>query len=172
MNVLVMVLLSCFVFIAGCAAGVRHLGSVMLMDGSTREYVQIGSEGQDGPVLVAIEGYHYDPSENTSTLTSQYQASGPSLISDVLRGAASSALIAGGMVGAAVAHRPDQTKVTQGSTTATTGNVTQGSTTATTGNVTQGSPTATTGNVTQGSPTATSSSESCSAGGNKGNNNC
>lgn len=100
-------------FSAGCASGVRNLGSVVLRDGSSVEYIQIGTEGQDGPKLVVIEGYRYDPTTKTSEKASAYNAAGQSLTADILRGAASAGIIAGGAVGAAAVLKPAVTKINQ-----------------------------------------------------------
>lgn len=123
-------------FIAGCASGVRSLGSVVLKDGTTIEYIQVGTKGQDGPKIVVIEGYRFDPNANTSEKASAYNAAGPSLTADILRGAASAGVIAGGMVGAAAVLKPAVTKINQtsgGATISGSGNSTN-TNTATGGN--------------------------------------
>lgn len=97
----------------GCASGAHHLGAVTLKDGSTVEYVQIGSKGQDGPKLIIIETYRYDPAVKFSEKVGAYHASGPSLTADILRGAVSAAAIAGGVVGAAAVLKPAETKINQ-----------------------------------------------------------
>ena len=102
--------------LSGCVSGSKVLGEVMLKDGRTLQHVQVKTEGQDGPKLTVVETYAYDPTKNVSTREAQYQAAGSSLTSEILRGAASAALFAGGLVGAAAVLRPDQTSVTQNQT--------------------------------------------------------
>jgi hypothetical protein len=99
--------------LTGCVSGSKLLGEVTLKDGRTLQHVQVITQGQDGPKLAVIETYIYDPVKNASSREAQYQAAGSSLTAEILRGAASSALFAGGIVGAAAVLRPDQTNVTQ-----------------------------------------------------------
>lgn len=99
------------VLISGCASGVRRLGEIQLKDGTTVEYVQVGSRGQDGPKLTVIEGYKHIPAQNSSEKVSAYQAAGSGIVADVLRGFGSAAAIAGGAVGAAAVLKPSKTEV-------------------------------------------------------------
>lgn len=145
-------LLSVVFFAAGCTSGVLNLGSIMLKDGTTMEYVQVGTKGQDGPKLVVIEGYRYDPAEKTSEKTSAYNAAGPSLTADILRGAASAGIIAGGAIGAAAVLKPAITKISQsggGAAISGSGNSTN-ATTATGGEATTGAVTNTNTNRATG----------------------
>jgi len=100
----------------GCIAGTKHLGEVPLRDGTFIEGVQIGSSGQDGPKVVAVLEYRYDPKTGTSTKVGEYVASGPSLLVETISGVGPAAFYAGGAVGAAALLRPNKSSysVSQG----------------------------------------------------------
>ena len=106
-------LVSTLLLLSGCVSGTKLLGTVVLKDGTTLEHVQVITEGQDGPKLVVIETYRYDPAKNASTKDGSYQAAGSSLTADVLRGAASAAIVGRSLIGAAAVIRPDRTNVSQ-----------------------------------------------------------
>ncbi len=88
----------------GCSAGVRDLGTALLRDGTQIQFIQVGSEGQDGPKVVAIEGYIEITNANGTTRTikvSEYVASGQSLTSVILQNTGAAALLSSGHVGGA-----------------------------------------------------------------------
>lgn len=117
MKYLLGIVLSITVFLAGCAAGVQNLGTAVLLDGKTVEYIQIGSKGHDSARITVIEGYVYDEDRGLSAPISQYQAASAGLIEVIFSGSAAAALQAGGMIGAAALTRPNTTSVTQGGAT-------------------------------------------------------
>ncbi|KKT56910.1 MAG: hypothetical protein UW81_C0003G0014 [Candidatus Giovannonibacteria bacterium GW2011_GWC2_44_9] len=93
-------------FLGGCVSGVRNLGSAKLPDGSERHYVQVGTEGQDGPKLIALESFRC-PESKPCEKESAYYATGSSLTSDVLKGVGPATALAAGAVGAMAVRHPD-----------------------------------------------------------------
>ena len=107
-------------FLSGCS-GVRLLGTHPMLDGSTKQFVEVTTSLEYGPAMRIIEGIRYDKSVDDDgivtyvnpQLESRYSAGGTGIINSLVDSSIPVAISGVLAVKAAKALRPDRTVVTQ-----------------------------------------------------------
>ena len=107
-------------FLSGCS-GVRLLGTHPMLDGSTKQFVEVTTSLEYGPAMRIIEGIRYDKSVDDDgivtyvnpQLESRYSAGGTGIINSLVDSSIPVAISGVFAVKAAKALRPDRTVVTQ-----------------------------------------------------------